>query len=588
MAVANTQNVEQTNLPATQVDSGIATQLDNDAALQEDVIPNPIAEKFNALPRNKQIQLLVGIAATLAILIVVFMWTRTPDFRLLYGDLTEQASSEIVEVLRAQNFKYQLDEKTGQILVSNKEIHDIRILLAGLGLPTSEEKGFELLDQDQGFGTSQFMEKARYHRALEGELAKSIKQIDSVETARVHLAIPRQSVFIRNRQHATASVLASLKPGRSLSDGQVAAIVHLVASSIPNLDSGNVTVVDQTGKLISNRHNEGSMGMSAQQFEYKQKVEDYYIERIERILTPIVGFEGVRAQVDADLDFSIVESTQELFNPDLPAIRSEQTMEEESRGGDIGGVPGALTNQPPGVATAPEIATDADGNKSTSPSRKSKRATFNYELDKTISHTKRAPGQLERLSVAVVIDDKLSYGENGEIIRKKYAPEQLEEFSNLIRKAVGFNPARGDSINLVNASFRNSSNLPPLPEGPLWEQQWFLDLVKQGAGLLVFLLILGFVVRPVVKAWTHKEEEPEEEVEELIELTPEQLDEKKRLDLEKKRPGGLSPEDWAMLGVSHEEYVIMLEKVRKMAEDDPLIVAQVVKTWCAVDEISHG
>ncbi len=587
MAVANAQNVEKTNLPAAQADGGIATPVDNGGSLQDEVTPNPITEKFNLLPRDKQLQLLVGVAAIIAVLVVVFMWTRAPDYRLLYGNLTEQASSEIIEILRAQNIAYQLDEKTGQIMVSNKKIHDVRILLAGLGLPTSEEKGFEILDKDQGFGTSQFMEKARYHRALEGELAKSIKEIASVETARVHLAIPKQSVFIRNRQEPTASVLTILKPGRSLSEGQVAAVVHLVASSIPLLKPENVTVVDQSGKLISNRKLEGSLGMSTQQFEFKRKLEEYYIERIERILTPIVGFEGVRAQVDAEVDFSAVESTQESFNPDLPAVRSEQTIEEESRGGGISGVPGALTNQPPGVAIAPEIATNGTDNNG-GPSRKSKRATFNYEIDKTISHIKRAPGQLERLSVAVVIDDKLSYGEDGEILRKNYSPEQIEEFTSLIRKAVGFNPARGDSVNVVNASFLNSTNLPPLPEDPLWEQQWFLDLVKQGAGVLFFLLILGFVVRPVVKAWTHKEEEPEEEVEEIVELTPEQVAEQKKLDLEKKRPGGLSPEDWAALGVSHEEYLVMLEKVRKMAEDDPLIVAQVVKTWCAVDEVPHG
>ena len=588
MAVANAQNVEQNNLPATHADGGIAAQTNNEDLLQGEVTPNPITEKFNLLPRDKQIQLLVGVAAIIAVLVVVFMWTRAPDYRLLYGNLTEQASSEIIEILRTQNITYQLDEKTGQIMVSNKKIHDVRILLAGLGLPTSEEKGFEILDKDQGFGTSQFMEKARYHRALEGELAKSIKEIASVETARVHLAIPKQSVFIRNRQEPTASVLTILKPGRSLSEGQVAAVVHLVASSIPLLKPENVTVVDQSGKLISNRKLEGSLGMSTQQFEFKRKLEEYYIERIERILTPIVGFEGVRAQVDAEVDFSAVESTQESFNPDLPAVRSEQTIEEESRGGGISGVPGALTNQPPGVAIAPEIATNGIDNDNGGPSRKSKRATFNYEIDKTISHIKRAPGQLERLSVAVVIDDKLSYGEDGEILRKNYSLEQIEEFTSLIRKAVGFNPARGDSVNVVNASFLNSTNLPPLPEDPLWEQQWFLDLVKQGAGILFFLLILGFVVRPVVKAWTHKEEEPEEEVEEIVELTSEQVAEQQKLDLEKKRPGGLSPEDWATLGVSHEEYLVMLEKVRKMAEDDPLIVAQVVKTWCAVDEVPHG
>jgi flagellar M-ring protein FliF len=405
--------------------------------------------------------------------------------------------------------------------------------------------------------------------------------MNSIEAARVHLAIPKQSVFIRDRKKASASVLVHLAQGRSLDEGQVSAIVHLVASSIPDLSSDSVTVVDQKGKMLTKKTMSGDMAQSSAQFEYRRKMEEYYIERIERILMPVVGFEGVRAQVDADIDFTVTESTAESFNPDLPAIRSEQTVSEESRGGDVGGIPGALTNQPPGAGESPEVATGENGAQPQPPTKKSNRSTFNYELDKTISHTRKAPGSLRRLSVAVVVDDKRVIGSDGSVAKNAYSPEDMEQIRSLVKEAVGFSEARGDSVNVINAAFQTALDVPEAPTGPLWEQPWFIDLMKQMLGVFAVLIIILLVIRPVIKALTHVEEQEEEEVSE-----EEQMSEEERIkaQMEAQRPGGLTMSDWEALGVSHEEYQRMLEVLRKMVTEDPRIVAQVVKTWLALDD----
>ncbi|HFE38328.1 MAG TPA: flagellar M-ring protein FliF, partial [Gammaproteobacteria bacterium] len=344
--------------------------------------------RLRNLSRPRQLQLIMAMAATIAMIVVLYLWSSNPNYQLLYGKLSEEAAGEIVNVLKQEGIDYQLDISTGKLRVRAKDLHNTRLMLASQGLPKSDGSGYEMLENTQGFGSSQFMEKVRYHRAIEGELARSITGIDAVESARVHLAIPKQSVFVRDKREPSAAVMVSLKSGRRLEEGQVMSIVHMVAASVPDMKAEKVTVVDQRGLLLSKKELTGDMAMSTAQFDYRKKLEKYYVERIERILIPIVGLEGVRAQVDADIDFTVVEKTQESFNPDLPALRSEHTVREETNGGDPGSVPGALTNQPPGVANAPE--TLKEGNpRVLGPSRKSDQATYNYELDKTISHSKQ-------------------------------------------------------------------------------------------------------------------------------------------------------------------------------------------------------
>lgn len=541
----------------------------------------PIVERFKSLEKRQQIQLIAGLSLALAVIVAVFMWTRQPEYKLLFGNLNEKSVAEIVPVLQKQNIPYKLDEQTGELMVPREQVHSVRIALAAQGLPKQDGAGFEVLDEKQNFGTSQFMESARYNHAMEGELARSIKGIAQVEMARVHLAIPKQSVFIRDRQEPSASVLVGLSQGKTLDENQVAAIVHLVSSSVPNLKPENVTVVDQTGKMLTKRHLSGDMAMSSAQFDFRKKLETDYIERIERILTPIVGFESVRAQVDADVDFSVTESSAESFNPDLPAVRSERTENEESRGGDLGGIPGALTNQPPGVATAPETLPNQANQKVEPPSKKSSRSTLNYELDRTVSHTRNSPGVLKRLSVAVVVDDKTSISEKGEAVRTAYAPEEIDRITNLVKDAVGFSIARGDTLNVINVPFQSAQPIPPAPSGPLWEQPWFIDMMKQGVGILAVLIIIWLVIRPVVKALTYKEPEPEPE--EVVEGEGEGTQ-----SLLPTRPGGLSMEDWKSLGVSQEEFEQMLQFVRDLVKNDPRLVAQVVKTWVTLEDESAG
>jgi len=595
MAVANANAEPETpeNLPVAEANGNVPVPVENEQinapaeVEEEDDDSNVIVKRFRSLSRPRQIQLILSVAATIAMMVVIFLWSADPNYQLLYRNLSNKAAGDIVQVLKQQNVDYKLDETNGEVKVPADQLHATRIMLASQGLPKTDEAGFEMLDKQQGFGTSQFMEKARYHRALEGELARSISNLDAVDYARVHLAIPKQSVFIRDRRPPSASVMVNLFPGKVLGETQISSVVHLVASSIPDLTPGKVTVVDQQGKLLSKKELSGEMALSTAQFDYKRKLEDYYISRIERILMPIVGFEGVRSQVDAEIDFTIVEQTTESFNPDLPALRSEHTISQESRGGDLGGVPGALTNQPPGVATVPEENPGKDGQAAGgSPSQKSRQETFNYELDKTISHSRQSTGTLSRLSVAVVVDDKIHFDEDANLIRTPLAPEEINRLSTLIKDAVGFNASRGDSINVINASFQTSQAVPPPPKLPIWEQPWVKDIAKQGASIIFILIVIILVLRPVIRELTYKEV-VEEVVEE--EMSEEEIAEAAAAEAEAKRAemeamGGLSSDEWAELGITHEDYENMLRTLKEMAADDPRIVAQVIKTWVALDE----
>ena len=323
--------------------------------VKADSVTAPL-EGFMNLPMARQLLLIVVLAASLTFGGVVFMWSQQPNYGVLYGNLSNKDVTQVMDYLQQQSIKYRLDEKTGALMVPADKIHQVRIQLASQGLPHSSGVGLDMLQEKQEFGTSQFIEVARYQHALEGELARSIMTLNNVENARVHLALPKQSAFIRERQEPSASVLLSLYAGRTLDDGQVAAITNLVASSIPNLDPSHVTVVDQMGRLLTTKKVSPELALNQEQFDYTHKLENVYTNRIENILSPIVGINGVRAQVSADLDFTVTEQTQESYNPDLPALRSEQTYEEKMVGSGVQGVPGALSNTPPGPNTVPQQA----------------------------------------------------------------------------------------------------------------------------------------------------------------------------------------------------------------------------------------
>lgn len=456
-----------------------------------------VNQRLQENPLLRQIAIMVGIAASVAIGVAVVLWSKSPAYSPLFGNLAPKDAMEISQALQQSGVEYKIDQSTGMVMVPTAKMQDVRMELASRGLPQSNALGFELMQQDTGFGTSRLVENARYQRALEGELARTIMTLSSVDTARVHLATPKQSVFIRNRKVPSASVAVRLYPGRSLEQNQIESITHLVASSVPELDVSNVTVVDHKGRLLSGKKTSDQMNMTSSQFEFTRGLEDHFKKRIEDILEPLLGRDNLRAEVTAEMDFTMTEQTQERYNPDAAAVRSEQINEQESRLSAVQGVPGALTNQPPAAGTAPENATGEDA-EATEPLNITKAATRNYEVDKTISHT-RAPGNnLRRLSVAVVVNNRTLRDAEGNISNISRTPEEIQRITNLVKEAIGFNANRGDRVQVMNESFYVPEPMEPMPEPAFWEQSWFWDMVRQVGGVLLVLVLVFGVLRPTM------------------------------------------------------------------------------------------
>jgi flagellar M-ring protein FliF len=524
---------------------------------------------MNSLPVLRQIGLLIGLAASVAAGVAIVLWSTTPSYNMLFGNLSEMDANAVVEALQAQGVEYKIDSTTGAVMVPARDMYEVRLKLAAEGLPRGTGVGYESLQQDSGFGTSQFLETARFNRSLEVELARSISKINSVQSARVHLAIPKGSVFVRNRQKPTASVIVHLFNGRTLEEQQVSAITYLVSSSVPDMEPGSVTVVDQKGRMLSEKLKSQQMSLTSDQFEYTQKLEQSFAERIMNILTPIVGQEGVKAQVVTDVDFTVTEQTQELYNPDAPALRSQQSLEEQSTGMAGGGVPGALSNQPPTEGTAPETTVTGDAGGTQQPTRVKRNSTMNYELDKTISHTRIAPGRIHRLSVAVVVDDRLL--PNGE--RRSHTPEEIERMKQLVKDAVGFNVQRGDSVSVTNVAFTQPVPMEDLPEVPMWEEPWFWDVAKQALGGLVLLMLVFGLLRPMMRSLIEKTPAKSAPPASLEGLTPEQI--------EKMRQGGGSVPFLQAPEIKTEDRI---QDARKISESEPQLVAEVLKGWVAMED----
>ena len=523
---------------------------------------------------------MVGIAASVALGVAVVLWSQAPNFSPLYGNLAEKDASQIMDALQQAGVDYRVDQATGLVMVPSAKLKELRMKLAAQGLPNSTGMGFELLQQDTGFGTSQMVEKARYQQAMQGELARTIATIGAVQSARVHLAIPKQSVFVRKRKPPSASVALRLHSGRVLEDGQVDAIVHLVASSIPELEPGRVTVVDHKGRLLNGDAESREMKLSATQFEYTRRMEEHFRDRIENLLVPIVGRDKVRAQVTADIDFTVTEQTQERYNPDQPSLRSEQVNEEQLRNAAAAGVPGALANQPPAAGQAPEQAGGGADNADDT-INSSRQATRNFELDRVISHSRMSPLSLRRLSVAVVVDDIASMDADGNVVTRERTPEEIERLTDLVREAIGFDARRGDSVKVMNSSFLAPEPIADLPEVPIWEQGWFLDIIKQVGGLILVLLLIFVVLRPTMKRLTATH----------AELAGEASGDGEGARVE----GPLGPdgqplaagEESLLLGSDGEpihlpgggRYENIMDAARQLVDEDPKRVAQLVKTW---------
>jgi len=531
-------------------------------------------------PILRQLMIMVSIAASVALGVAVVLWSQTPTYSLLYGNLSQRDAGEVVSSLEQANIQFKVDNASGAVMVASKDLHTARLKLAGAGLPRGSNMGFELLQQETGLGTSRAVEAARFHRALEGELARTISSLSPVESARVHLATPKQSVFVRKKKEPSASVVVRLASGRRLGKSQVASIVHLVAASVPELDANKVTVVDQKGTLLSTDMDSREMMLTANQFEYTKTLEEHYRKRVEDILIPFLGEENISAQVTAEVDFTVTEQTAERFNPDLPALRSEQVNEENSKLSSVQGVPGAVSNQPPAAGTAPQVAGGQAGAASAdSPLNSSKQATRNYELDKTISHTRLSASNLKRLSVAVVVDNTVTTADDGTVSSRERTSEEVSRISNLVKEAIGYSAQRGDSVRVVNAAFQIPEPPAAIPEIAIWEQPWVWDVAKQVGGLILVLVLIFVVLMPTLKK--------------LIATTP----------VYAQGAGGMPVQAGAVPGqqmaqgggfVTDEsgetvqlpgpaKYEDTLKAARQMVSDDPKRVAQVVKSWVADD-----
>ena len=547
------------------------------------------AEGFSNLNLLRQAGLMVGLAASVAIGFAVVLWSQGEDYRPLYGSLNNLDAANVVQVLDQNLIKYKLDINTGAVLVAADDVHMARLRLAELGIPGKDNTGFELLDQEQPLGTSQFMENTRYHRGLEGELARTITSITSIRKARVHLAIPKRSVFVRDVRKPTASVFVEVFAGRTVEPAQVRAITNLVASSIPELNKEDVTVVDQHGSLLSTGDENDELLLAGKQHTYTQSVEESLIKRVNSILLPVVGNGNFRAEVSADIDFTAIEQAAETFNPDLPAVRSEQTLNEERVGGDIaGGIPGALTNQPPGTTTqVPEQLDPVTGEPvQPEPPRNSReQATRNYELDRTISYTRHQQGTLKRLTVAVVVDDKIVKDAEGNDTRVPWTENELERLSILVRNAVGFSAVRGDSVNVLNSPFMGADDSllfdGAAEEVPWWET-WILPNIKYLSGVLIVLLLIFGLLLPVFRSLTRSGQQltEQEEARQLAALEAAGLGYDGMSDETVTLTGGSA----LMLPGPEQGYEQQLNAIKGLIADDPGRVAQVVKKWINKDE----
>jgi len=529
---------------------------------------------MSSQPIMKQVGFLLAIAASIVLGGYVLNWSQTPNYQVLFSGMEPMESTQVVAILQQSNIDYKLDPATGALLVPSSKLQGLRLKLAAEGLPRSSLKGMGMLDQEQGFGTSQFIERARYQRATEEELARSISEIYSVRSARVHLATPKQSVFVRERKEPTASVILHLYAGRSLAQGQVTAITHMVSSSVPHMESNNVTVVDQKGKLLTRGDKDEGVAMSDSQMQYSQKLEQRYISRIEDILSPIVGIDGVRAQVVAEVDFTVREQTEERYNPDYSVLRSEQ-IQEDNRGNKGGamGVPGALSNQPPGGGIAPEQTKTEKGEEVTPTISGSshKSSTRNFELDRTISHTRLAPGAVRRLSVAVLVNERRSLDAEGNIVSTPLSEGEMTRINSLVMDAIGFNKARGDSLNIVNSPFILPEAVGALPEIPLMEQAWVWDVAKQAlGGLLVLFLVFG-VIRPAFKDMN--------KVPVVVDAA--QAETAAEASSSQALADNYAAGEAAKITTGSEKMEEQMTNVRSLVQQDPALVAQVVKNWAA-------
>ncbi len=544
-------------------------------------------------PNAQKILLALAAAVVVAVMAGVWIWGQQPEYKVLFANFSDRDGGSIVAALEQMNVPYKLSEGGGVILVPAAQVHDIRLKLATQGLPKSGNVGFELME-NQKLGVSQFLEQVNFQRALEGELARSVESLSAVQAARVHLALPKSSVFVREQQKPTASILLNLHPGRTLDPQQVSAIVHLVASSVPDLPTGNVTVVDQNGNLLSDTSkNAANAGLDASQLKYVQQVQQDIVKRIESILKPIVGASNVRAEATADVDFSRTEQAAELYKPNQTgegAIRSSAISESQTPNGsgNANGIPGALTNQPPAPSTAPINApanaaatsgASAPGSATTSatttPVATHKDATINYEVDKTIRYTQQAMGGIRRLNVAVVVNYKTTKDAAGKLTSKALTEAEKTQITDLVKEAMGYNKDRGDSLNVVNSPFADAQG-EDLGDVPVWKNPEYIGLAKEIGRYLLIAAVLAYLffayLRPLLKKFNkgfHK----------VTALPGEKIEGEEMDDADVQISADGTASAATLTDGRVRTYLHNLEHAKQLAKQDPKIVANVVKGW---------
>jgi flagellar M-ring protein FliF len=540
----------------------------------------PRMPMLNQFRNNPRMPLIIAVAILAVVVAGLVMWSRQPDYRVLFSNLSDRDGGAIVAALQQGNIPYKIAESGGAILVPSDAVHETRLRLASQGLPKNGSVGFELMD-NQKFGISQFAEQVNYQRALEGELEKTIASISSVREARVHLAIPKPTVFVREKELPTASVMLNLYPGRALDEGQILAIQHMVSSSVPDMPVKNVTIVDQDGNLLTQQS--VSNGLDASQLKYVQQIERNTQGRIDAILAPLFGAGNAHSQVSADIDFSKLEQTAESYgpnaNPQSTAIRSQQSSESKDGGGaSVGGVPGALSNQPPAAASAPVDAAASGADAKAAPVNTRKDTTTNYEVDRTVRHYEQPMGGIKRLSVAVVVNYQKQVDAKGIATMQPLSADKLAQVQQLVKDAMGYDEKRGDSVNVVNSTFLVDSTV--IPDVPWWRTPEMIARAIQlakylGIGAVALFLYFSMVKPAMRRAFPPPSPPP------AALGAPDDLSLLDGPSMPKTQDEDEKDAEVSLLG--HESNKAKFERnldyARMVARQDPRIVATVVKNW---------
>lgn len=530
-------------------------------------MPTDLTQRLHEIPGLRQLLLLIGLAGAIALGIWLFFWTQQPGYAPLFSGLADKDAAEVTEALRASGIPYRI-EPTGAIAVPQAQVHDARLKLAAQGLPQGSRAGFEMIRGEQGFGVSQFVEGARYQHALETELARTIATLRPVRDARVHLALPKPSAFARGREPAGASVVLELFPGRILESNQVAAIVHMVATSVPEVSPERVTVIDQAGRLLTQPDPNSDAALSAQQFEQTRRMETAYIQRVRDLLEPLTGPGRVNVQVTVDMDFTVTEEARETYLPDAK-VRSEQVSEQPAVGAGAlannaaaGGIPGAASNVPATAEGGEDTAAPPPAGPPVA-----RQATRNFELDRHVSHVRQPAGRIRRVSAAVLVDHVPQPGEDGQVELRALSEEQIARVEALVREAVGFDAGRGDSVAVMNAPFVRPEPVEGVGEPPIWEHPMVGDILRLLVGGGAVLALVFGVLRPTLRQIV---------VPTRIQALPEPVFER----ISGPTEAELVNEAVTKAANSYEE---RLQSARAAVSQDPRRVAQVVKSWVGAD-----